>query len=172
MCSFLFRANCSRGCATAIIPSADGHTASNVHRILSYRWRSFRHSCRFDEDEPRPDLRDVSRVRISTDVAASLWPAVAAAATMFSPDVAAHLVPAVAAAGIRSCSQSAGNTDGSMLRSSHLEIPPSHSCQCLAAMRIFTLTPASRLPDAFALVLWSRAYSGVSQQVVSYGPDV
>ena len=46
--------------------------------------------------EPRPELRDVSRVLISTDVAASLWPAVAAAAFKISPVVAAPLGPAVA----------------------------------------------------------------------------
>ena len=57
---------------------------------------------RTSQDEPRPDLRDVSRVRISTDVAASLWPAVEAAAIMSFLDVAASLVPAVAAAAILS----------------------------------------------------------------------
>ena len=58
---------------------------------------------RTSQEGARPVLRDVSRVRISTDVAAPLWPAVAAAAIMFSPGVAAHLVPAVAAAAKRSC---------------------------------------------------------------------
>ena len=40
---------------------------------------------RTSQDEPRRELRDVSRVRISTDVAAPLGPAVAAAAKV--PDV-------------------------------------------------------------------------------------
>ena len=53
---------------------------------------------RTSQDEPRPELRDVSRVRFSPDVAASLWPAVAAAAFKISPVVAAPLGPAVAAA--------------------------------------------------------------------------
>ena len=40
---------------------------------------------RTSQVEPRQELRDVSRVLISTDVAASLWPAVAAAAKV--PDM-------------------------------------------------------------------------------------
>ena len=64
---------------------------------------------RTSQDEPRPELRDVSRVRFSPDVAASLWPSVAAAAFQISPVVAASLLPAVAAAAIST------KDDGSLL---------------------------------------------------------
>ena len=53
--------------------------------MQSESWRAGKSTHRTSQDEPRPDLRDVSRVRISTDVAASLVPVVAAAAILSSP---------------------------------------------------------------------------------------